>query len=47
MHFSQEYLSTQIKKPKQVFIDIEDTYSKGGEYEYLLQKHGLTGNNSK
>ena len=39
-----EYLSTQIKKPKQVFIGIEDTYSsKGGEYEYLLQKHGLTG----
>tara|TARA_X000000950_G_scaffold275514_1_gene362041 strand:+ start:3351 stop:4319 length:969 start_codon:yes stop_codon:yes gene_type:complete len=37
-----EYLSTQIKKPKQVFIGIEDTYTKGGEYEYLLQKHGLT-----
>ena len=38
-----EYLSTQKNKPKQVFIGIEDVYGKGGEYEYLLKKHGLTG----
>ena len=38
-----EYLSTQKKKPKQVFIGIRDFYSKGGEYNYLLEKHGLTG----
>ena len=31
------------KKPKQIFIGIKDVYDKGGEYEYLLNKHGLTG----
>ena len=36
-------ISNSNKNPKQAFIGIEDTYSKGGEYEYLLQKIRLTG----
>ncbi len=37
-----EYKSTLLNSPKQLFIGIEDSYSKGGSYEFLLEKHGLT-----
>ena len=37
-----EYLSKLNKKPKQLFLGIDDTYGKGGEYNFLLEKHGLT-----
>ena len=34
---------TQIKhSPKHIFFGINDTYSKGGEYNYLKEKFGLT-----
>ncbi len=38
-----EFLTTKQKKPKQIFIGVKDIYDKGGEYEYLLNKHDLTG----
>ena len=38
-----EFLTTKQKKPKQIFIGVKDIYDKGGEYEYLLNKHNLTG----
>ena len=37
-----EYKSTLSSAPKQVFFGIRDTYSKGGNYKFLLNKHGLT-----
>jgi len=37
-----EYKSTLLNSPKQLFIGIKDNYSKGGSYEFLLEKHGLT-----
>ena len=37
-----EYKSTLSSSPKQVFFGINDTYSKGGNYKFLLNKHGLT-----
>lgn len=37
-----EYKSTLLNSPKQLFIGIQDSYSKGGSYEFLLNKHGLT-----
>ena len=37
-----EYKSTIANSPKQLFIGIEDTYGKGGEYKFLKEKHGLT-----
>ena len=39
-----EYKSTIANSPKQLFIGIEDTYGKGGEYQFLKEKHGLTSN---
>ena len=37
-----EYKSTLLNSPKQLFFGIQDSYSKGGSYEFLLNKHGLT-----
>ena len=37
-----EFKSTLKTSPKQLFLGIKDTYSKGGTYNYLLNKHGLT-----
>ena len=37
-----EHLSKLNKKPKQLLLGIDDTYGKGGEYNFLLEKHGLT-----
>ena len=30
------------KSPKQLFIGINDTYSKSGSYKFLREKHRLT-----
>ena len=38
-----EYKSTLSSSPKQIFCGVEDTYSKGGSYKFLLEKHNLTG----
>lgn len=37
-----EYKSTLKQAPKQLFLGVKDTYSKGGQYKFLLEKHGLT-----
>tara|TARA_Y100000590_G_scaffold468870_1_gene653584 strand:- start:547 stop:1509 length:963 start_codon:yes stop_codon:yes gene_type:complete len=37
-----EYKSTLKKSPKQLFLGIKDTYSKGGNYKFLQEKHRLT-----
>lgn len=37
-----EYKSTLKRSPKQIFLGIKDIYSKGGEYQFLKEKHGLT-----
>ena len=37
-----EYKSSLHNSPKQLFIGIKDKYGKGGSYEFLLEKHGLT-----
>ena len=37
-----EFKSTLNQTPKQLFLGIKDIYSKGGSYNYLLNKHGLT-----
>ena len=37
-----EYKSTIPKAPKQLFIGIKDFYSKGGNYKFLQNKHGLS-----
>ena len=37
-----EFLTSKPKRPKQIFIGVKDIYDKGGEYEYLLNKHKLT-----
>jgi transketolase len=39
-----EHTATLKTKPKQLFLGIKDTYGKGGEYKFLLEKHGLTPN---
>ena len=36
-----EFSATLSKRPKQIFIGINDTYSKGGDYKYLKDKFGL------
>ena len=36
-----EYNSTLKNSPKQVFIGIEDKYTKGGTYKFLQEKHRL------
>lgn len=37
-----EYKATLDSSPKQLFIGVEDIYSKGGSYSFLKEKHGLT-----
>jgi len=37
-----EYKSSLKKSPKQLFLGIKDTYSKGGNYKFLKEKHRLT-----
>ena len=37
-----EYKSSLQKSPKQLFLGIKDTYSKGGNYKFLQEKHRLT-----
>ena len=37
-----EYKSSLKKSPKQLFLGIKDTYSKGGNYKFLQEKHRLT-----
>ena len=39
-----EHLSKLSNRPKQLFLGIKDVYGKGGEYNFLLDKHGLTPN---
>ena len=39
-----EYKSSLKKSPKQLFLGIQDTYSKGGNYKFLQEKHRLTPN---
>ena len=39
-----EYKSSLNKSPKQLFLGIKDTYSKGGNYKFLQEKHRLTSN---
>ena len=37
-----EHKSVLKKSPKQLFLGIKDTYSKGGNYKFLQEKHRLT-----
>ena len=37
-----EYKSSLKQSPRQLFLGIKDTYSKGGSYKFLKEKHGLT-----
>ena len=37
-----EYKSSLKKSPKQLFLGIKDTYTKGGNYKFLQDKHRLT-----
>jgi len=37
-----EYKSGLKKSPKQLFLGIKDSYSKGGNYKFLQEKHRLT-----
>jgi transketolase len=37
-----EYKSTIKESPKQLTLGIKDTYGKGGDYNFLKEKHGLT-----
>jgi len=37
-----EYKSSLKQSPKQLFLGIKDTYSKGGDYKFLQEKHRLT-----
>ena len=39
-----EHKSSLKKSPKQLFLGIKDTYSKGGNYKFLQEKHRLTSN---
>ncbi len=39
-----EYKSSLKQAPKQLFLGIKDTYSKGGNYKFLQEKHRLTSN---
>jgi transketolase len=39
-----EHLVTLKKKPDLTIMGINDVYGKGGTYEYLLEKHGLSTN---
>ena len=37
-----EHKSSLKQSPKQLFLGIKDTYSKGGNYKFLQEKHRLT-----
>ena len=37
-----EFITTINNSPKQLIIGVNDTYSKGGSYKFLQEKHGLT-----
>tara|TARA_B100000949_G_scaffold28033_1_gene21268 strand:- start:70 stop:1029 length:960 start_codon:yes stop_codon:yes gene_type:complete len=37
-----EHKSSLKKSPKQLFLGVKDTYSKGGDYKFLQDKHRLT-----
>jgi len=37
-----DYKSSLKKSPKQLFLGIKDTYSKGGNYKFLKEKYRLT-----
>ena len=37
-----EHKSSLKDSPKQLFLGIKDTYSKGGSYKFLQEKHRLT-----
>ena len=37
-----EYKSSLKQSPKQLFLGIKDSYSKGGSYKFLQKKHRLT-----
>ena len=37
-----EYKSSLKKSPKQLFLGVKDTYSKGGNYKFLKEKYRLT-----
>tara|TARA_B100001540_G_scaffold315256_1_gene342065 strand:+ start:4629 stop:5603 length:975 start_codon:yes stop_codon:yes gene_type:complete len=37
-----EFKSTLSYSPKQIFLGIQDNYSKGGSYKFLLEKHNLS-----
>ena len=37
-----EHKSSIRKSPKQLFLGVKDTYSKGGNYKFLQDKHRLT-----
>lgn len=37
-----EYKSKLTSAPKQLFLGIKDTYTKGGTYKFLLEKHRLS-----
>ena len=36
-----EYKSRTKNSPKQIILGIQDTYTKGGSYKFLQEKHGL------
>lgn len=39
-------INSSIKNsPKQIFIGVNDTYSKAGSYDFLKNKYGLSKNN--
>ena len=40
-----EVLSKQFKSPPQLFLGINDTYGKAGDYEFLKKKYGLNSEN--
>ncbi len=40
-----EVLSKQPKSPPQLFLGINDTYGKAGDYEFLKKKYGLNSEN--
>ena len=37
-----EYKATKTVAPRQLFIGLPDAYGKAAEYDYLLDKYGLT-----
>jgi len=38
-----EYKSRVRHAPEQLFLGVDDRFSKAGSYKYMLQRHGLTG----